>query len=523
MMSSTARRYRPWIGLAILGALAICFYVPYRARPFDIIDFSDILPLLTGSNSAAGQFARLVRYYGQEQGRFNVLSYAGMVMKWQLFGNDPLAWQLVRAAQLLLAMAGTYLLCRRLAAGAWGATLGAALVLFSFSASHGWVRLTVPEPLGLLCVLGAALLATQVRHARRWNAMAIGSGVLMMLAIFAKEMFVAWAPVVAYLGCFLGEDGRLEAIRRPNARGWWVTLAVGAGAALASIPVLLTIRGVKAEGYASRFGSGGISMERAADIAQRMLLPWPAGVGGGGAVMILPALCFVVAIAIGALAARGDAEWAPHARRATALGIAIPLIGTVLYLPWPVYWPSYGIAFLVGPALLLGIAVTSAERASIRTGWAARAAAFLCIALVIGPSAHLANLMATRQEVDAGLARALLSHRDADSVVVALVVPPRSASGAIGPAMRDYALLVSPGAVLPPAIDAQCADAAARGKRSGGLGRTVVISYLDQCGPITGATLTLQRSFAYFDLDHFWMARDSIRADLFDPMARPVR
>jgi len=523
MMSSTARRFTPWLGLVILGVLAVCFYAPYRERPFDIIDFSEILALLSGGSGAAGRLARLVRYYGEEHGRFNILSYAGMVMKWQLFGANPLAWQLVRAAQLLAAMAGTYLLCRRLAAGAWGATLGAALVLFSFSASHGWVRLTVPEPLGLLCALGAALLATRVRGARHWKAIAIGSGVLMAFAILAKEMLVAWMPVVAYLGCFLGEDGKIEPIRRPELRGRWVTLAVGAGMALASIPVLYAMRGMKVQGYARQFGSGGLSVDRVADIAQRMLLPWPAGIGGEGAAMMLPSLLFIVTIAVGFLAARGDAEWAPHARRAMVLGLAIPALGTVLYSPWPVYWSSYGIPFVFGPGLLLAIAVTSAERATARAGWAARASALLCVALVMGPSVHLANRMAARQEVNAGLARALLSYRNADSVVVALVVPPRAATVGIGPAMREYALIVSPGAVLPPVIDAQCEDAAARGRRAGGLGRTVVISYSDQCGAITGATLTLRRSFGYFDLSRFGMARDSMRADLFDPMARSVR
>jgi hypothetical protein len=289
------------------------------------------------------------------------------------------------------------------------------------------------------------------------------------------------------------------------------------------LPVLYAVRGMKAQGYASQFGSGGVSVDRTIDIAQRMLFPWPAGIGGEGPVMLLPALCFVAAIVIGLLAARGNLPWASHAGRATVLGLLIPAIGTLIYTPWPAYWPSYGIPFLVGPALLLAIAVTSAERASPRTAWAARASALLCLALVIGPSTHLANRMATRQELNAGLARALLAYPSADSVIVALVVPPKVATVGIGPAMRAYALILSPGALLPPVIDAQCADVAARAKRAGGLGKTVVLSYSDQCGVITGATRTLRQSFGYFELSRFRMARDSIRADLFDPMAPPAQ
>ncbi len=520
MTPSSTRRAAPWLALAMLAAVALCCYAPYRARPFDIIDFSDILPRLVAGHGAADRFARLAQYYGDQQGRFNVLSYAGMVLKWQLFGANTFAWQMVRAVEMLLAMAGTYLLCRRLAAGAWGATLGAALVLFAFPATHGWVRLTVPEPLGLICVLGAALLATRVRGARRWRAMAVGSAVLVALAILAKEMFVAWVPVVAYLGCFTDPGGRLERVQWPDARGRWLTVALAACTAVASVPVLLTMRNMRAQGYAAGFGSGALSLDRAADILQRMILPWPAGIGNEGLSMMIPALLFLITIAIGYLAAGDDADWAPHARRVMLLGLALPLIGTLLYLPWPVFWPAYGIAFAAGPALMLAIAITSVERFSARAGWAARIAAAVCVALAAASSVHLAARMAARQAVDAGMAMALLSHTAADSVVVALVVPPRTLPGAIGPAMRDYALNAQPSAVLPPAIDAQCADALARGRRPGGLGRTVIISYSDQCGPVTSATLTLRQTFRYFDLSDLRLAPDSIRADLFDPSMR---
>ena len=88
--------------------------------------------------------------------------------------------------------------------------------------------------------------------------------------------------------------------------------------------------------------------------------------------------------------------------------------------------------------------------------------------------------------------------------------------------MREYALIVKPGAVLPAVIDAVCADALARGKRPGGLGRTVVISYADQCGPIASATFSASHAFGYFDLDRLAPRRDSIRADLFDPAVEIV-
>jgi len=519
MTPSVLRRAGPWLALALLGAMAFWLYQPWRGRPFDVIDFSDFLGRLAAGTGFVDRLARLVGYYGAEHGRFNALSYAGLVAKWQLFGPNPFAWQLVRAAQLLLATAGTYLLLRRLSAGPWGAVLGASLVLYSYSANQAWVRLTLGEPLGLLCVLGAGLLATEARTAAHWKLMALGSGLLMALAILAKEMLVAWAPIVVYLGCYLNEQGRLEPIKRPDARGFWVLRSVGIGTVVASVPVILAIVLIKQQGYATLFGGGGRSLLRIAEIAQRMLVPWPVAQAGEGPVLMLPAALFVLAIVLGFRRSRGVAGWESHARRATLLGLALPILGTALYAPWPVYWPPYGLPFLFGSGLVLAMAVTSAEAVSPRSAMGGRAVAALCIALVIAPSIHRARRLAARQEVNAGLAMALLEHRGADSTIVALVIPPRSALVGIGPAMRDYALAMSPGSALPPARDAQCAEVVERIRR--GLGRTNLISYADQCGALPIVTVSVRRAFRYFDIERFAGVRDSMRADLFDPLVPP--
>jgi hypothetical protein len=520
-MPARLRRLAPALALVFMGALAFWLYQPWHSRPFDVIDFSDFLPLLARGDSFSDRLGALMAYYGPEHGRFNPVGYAGLAAKWQILGAEPLSWQLLRAGQMTLAAGGTYLLLRRLSAGPWGATVGSSLIFFSFSSSQAWVRLPIAEPLGLLCALAAALLAVRVRTARFWRTTAITSGGFVALAILAKEMLVAWAPVVAYLGCYLGPDGRLQRIRTPDRRGRWVLGSVGITTAAASVPIILAAAGLQRQGYATMFGQGGLSPLRIAEIAQRMLVPWPVAQGAEGPLFALPALLFVLALICGLNAGTADLGWRDHTARAGAVGLALPAMGTILYSPWPTYWALYGLPFLVGPALLIAIAVSNAERRSRRWGWTARALAIACLLTVIAPPVHLARRFAARQEVNVALAHELLAHAAADSIVVALVIPPRAGLPGIGTALRNYALVLHPIATLPPALDAECADVAARYRR--GLGRNVIISYGDQCGQLPIATISMRRSFRYFDLGRFRTVVDSIRADLFDPTASLTR
>ena len=515
MLWTRLHRWGPALALVGLGALAFWLYQPWHRRPFDVIDFSDFLPLLSGGDSFRERFGALITFYGPEHGRFNPVAYAGLALKWDLLGSDPLLWQLLRAGQLILAAGAVYLLLRRLSAGPWGAAMGSSLILFSFSSSQAWIRLSVAEPLGLILMLLAALLAVRVKTARFWRATAIASGVVVALAVLAKEMLIAWVPVVAYLGWCLGPDGRLRPIRVPGQREAWLLASVGLATVAAAVPIVLAATGLKATGYAGIFGQGILSPSRVAAIAQRMLVPWPVALGAEGMVFALPALLFVLTLLCGLNAASADPGWRDHASRAWVLGLALPAMGTILYTPWPTYWALYGLPFLVGPSLLLAVAITSAERRSTRFRWTARVLATGCVLTVLAPSGHSARRFAARQEVNVALARELPAHLAADSIVVALVIPPTSGLPGIGTALRNYALLFHPPVRLPPALDAQCADVVTRFRR--GLGRTVVISYGDQCGPLPVASISVRRHFRYFDLGRFQPALDSIRADLFDP------
>jgi hypothetical protein len=102
----------------------------------------------------------------------------------------------------------------------------------------------------------------------------------------------------------------------------------------------------------------------------------------------------------------------------------------------------------------------------------------------------------------------------ADRIVVARRELLAQAWTGTGPTLRRYALATGAAAELPPAEDLTCTDAAQLLQR--GIGRTVVISYHQNCGPLGGQSATLMRRFAYLRAD--WggiaVATDSIGADL---------
>lgn len=245
----------------VLGAtaLALVTYTPWVARPFDIFDFSEFLPLLHRESGFFGRFFALVDYYTNEHGRLNVVSYAALVLKWTLLGDRPSLWYWLRFLQMGLLVGGVYLLARRLGAGWTGAAAGASLFVSSRAAQDAWIRVTMGEPLGLAFMLAAALMVTD----RRWASPssvrpAAVVGVLVAAAILAKEMLVAWVPTLLLLGACYREGGRLGPPRwtTQTKRLVW---AVGAATMVSSVAVLLVAFTRSGEAFIASYQMEGAS------------------------------------------------------------------------------------------------------------------------------------------------------------------------------------------------------------------------------------------------------------------------
>ena len=507
------RRGLGWLPLPIAAALAVWLYRPWQSRAFDVLDFSEFLPILNAARGLPARLAALTDYYAGVHGRFNLLSYAALAAKWSWLGNQPLLWQVLRAFELLLIAGLGFALLRRLSASRFGAALGAALLLFSYSAALPWVRLTMGEPLGLLGALLAALLATRLERAERGKgtAVALGAGLLLAAAVLAKEMLVIWVPAVLLIGLTRVSDGRLILRRRDPAA---VRFGLGAlaGGLAASLAVLYVARKTSVAGYAATYGEASPTLARFGEIFQRQFLPWPITGRNDGTVMLLGALLFIGVILAGLRAGLRDPARRGISVRALWLGLGLPVLGTLVYLPWPVYSPFYGYPFVFGSAVLLASALTSLQARGPRAERWGGAAAVAAVVLAMPHAVHLARAAAAQQEVMTAVARVLPEARGAQRIVAAVAALPAQAWQGTGPSLARYAMATTPGLTLPPAQDLLCGEA---GKLlSDGSSGIALISFSTNCGAIPGAQLVIRRDYSYWQWEPPGLRRDSVRADV---------
>lgn len=512
-VEARAARLPAWVPLAVLVAAALLVYAPWAAAPFSALDFSEFLPVLRAGTGFADRTVALAHYYAGH-GRSAWVTYAWISLNWSLFGGWATGWDLLRAALMsgVVALAFTFL--RRLGCSTAGAAAGAALLVFATPAQSAWTRLT-SEPLGLAALLGAALLALGYQRAARWPARAAAIAALVLVAVLAKEVLAVCAlPVLLLALCW-----RRGALRRPriDRRGValfaLLTLVLAAAGAL----VLVTAHGARPEGYAQAYGAG----ERGSLLENLGLALLPL-------TLTFPAQARAAAVLLGAVAAAG---WAlllrprrARARRLAGLGLAllVPVLGAVVYLPWPRAEAFYAFPFLAGGAVVLAAAVSALER---------RAAPGLVLlpvlaglALCAADGGMHAELVLAKRRVNGSFARALGSLPPGDTVFVALPAraEPAQAWQGPGPTLRRYAIATGVATqAAPPVVDLSCEEAFGRWQRAP---RSLsLISYMDYCGMIPGPALVAESPVRFLDLLHLRSVVDSYRGDLWLPSLADAR
>ena len=511
-MADDARRLRvqTWLATAASVAVALALYLPWEHRPWDILDFSEFLPLLKGAAGFSARLGALVHYYAVEHGRLNLIAYVALAAKWSFLGDDPTRWQWLRFAEMVGIAGAAYALARRLGAGRFGSWAGAMLFIGGHTAVEGWIRQTMGEPLGLAFVLCAALIADQRRRREAWW-QAPTIALLIAAAILSKEMLIVAVPLVLVVALARDEAGRLSF--RRLAPGDYRLLGWIAGT---TIPVLAAVawaaRSASASGFSASYGATALSAARALGIVQLGLLP--AGLQTGFGTFLYPANLAWIALAVIGV----SVGWREPARRAhlkvlIALAAGLPLIGALVYLPWPYFSLFYGLPWLIGPALLIAESVTVLQ--ADRT-WRPLAVggAIVLVGFTSATAGRTARAMAVRQEVNGALVGLLPGYGAAQIIVVAEPEVAQQAWQGTGPTLARYGAATGLAPHLPPVVDASCQDAAGAISVPGR--RALLVSYSDRCGRLARTSRRIIATYRYLDWFRAGLATDSLEADVLD-------
>jgi hypothetical protein len=311
-------------------------------------------------------------------------------------------------------------------------------------------------------------------------------------------------------------DGRLALPRltRRNVVLGALTLAM---AVVAAGLLVLVRQQPQAVGYGMSYGSGDLSLARFADNLLSIMIPVRTGTESALALLYPANLVFLVVVLLGWLARFREAA----DRRTAAIHLlwiaALPVLGAVVYLPWPKFDSFYGLPFFVSSGLLFGCAISALQRGSASHRILAHLAPVVILLYsAIGSRRSIATATASLQ-LNAAIARGLSGLREYDSVVV---VGPRVGPRAIpvkGTELRAYAIAmrIAADSALPVVGDADC-EGGTRLLESR-LPRTVLLTYSYGCGRVPQPSLRWRADYSYRDWLTLAPVHDSLTADLLIP------
>ena len=489
--------------------LALYMYRPFVSRPFDMVDFSEFLPILRANESFRSRFVGMVDYYASH-GRLNVVVYFFLALKWSLFGANVVAWQVARAAQMLVLTLATYALLRRLNIQSTGAALGAGLMVVSAPAARAWIRLTMAEPLGATAIVVAAICGTFYQASTRWVRLAAVISALVALTLLTKEMLIAAVPLVLFLSWCRLPDGRFG---WPSAspRNVGLLVVVLLATAVAVLPIAVVAVRAAASAYVSAYGSlpaGPLDLLR---LELFTLIPFVALGDPMPLGLVLADLCYFGLLMIGLRLFAESQENQGCFRAILLIGLVHPLIGATVYLPWPAYQWFYSVPFLIGPAVLLGAAVMGVERVARRWRVIAYAACGCVLASMASDSLRFSRRSEAYQSLVHAAVDVVADLPGRDSVLVAAREIPKDAWQAFGQTLARYGNATD--RPFPTTLDVSCETARRRAQNPGE--RNVLLVFSSHC-PFAGSPqVVIRREFDWLDSGHGTWRRDSISVAAF--------
>jgi hypothetical protein len=494
-----------WLGTALLAAY---IYQPWRDLGFDLEDFSEFQPILEHAGSVSSRFRALTEYYGTH-GRWNVVGYAFLAAKWTLFGPEPVAWQWLRLVQMLGVAALTSQVIVTLGVSRPVAWASALLFLFSSAAAASFVRLTLGEPLALVFLLGALLLATGYQKTGRWKLCGMGVSLCVGLLLATKEVLIVCVPFVLAFG-MSWRDGAFHRLRWSE-RNAFLLAAVAATVVLISILIIRVSMGNEPGSYDSAYRVDNISAAKFLVLAFYMVMP----VQHSSPPEVFP-LLYPANVIIGIVGASGLVTWVRFGARLPrpwplVIGaLSLALAGAAVYAPWPRFEDFYALPFMLGVGLVLAFTVEAAGE---------RTRANYCIALGTLLLGVLYMVVAARAAVEYRFAlrgatnelvETLQGLHGLDSVLVGTSDPGlawHQRAATLERSMRNR----TRDAAVPSMVGVTCAEAAENRMSPMSV---AVVNYVRECGEIGAADISVVHRFEYRDWRTLGTRRDSFAIEL---------
>lgn len=483
-------------GTFLLAIAGIVIYTPWRTVPYDILDFSEFLPLLQKSAGPIGSFDALLEYYGSH-GRVNPLTSALIALQWELLGSDPVAWRWFRVGLMSICIALSLWLLRRLRVTLLPALLATLLLVVSMPAAASWLRLA-GEPL-IFIWFAVGLIGVTYTSYEGWGRMVAVAAAALALVLTKETAVVFLAPL--WLFAVSWRSGWLRK-PKPTRHVVATTLVVMVIGLVALAVAWISLQTAAREAYVQGYGLTPIRLTWLVRNLSAIFFPLSS--------VAAPLLPHAVVLLLVLVSGWYFALASPVGRSShIALGLTMALtilLGATVYLPWVRFEHFYAMPFLLPVIVLLAVALK---------GFLQRPAGVLWLTLflvVLVPPTIAVKYRAERTHAQRILDR-LLVERVAQISPDSLFVYGRVASqpwqGKAATVAR-YVRIVDPDSRVV-GTDRTCEERDQTHPVGGA--KAIEVSYEATCGVLIPATERLEVSFKYWVLPPA-RGSDTLVADL---------
>lgn len=498
------------IAISALLASAWVLYRPPPASPFDILDYSEVLPQLQNSSGFLGSISALLRYFAT-QGRTNIGTYLYIAFDWSLFGLHSEGWQLGVWVVMAILVVLVFVVGRSWRWSPIASFLASGLLVVGSPAAESWVRLA-GEPLACIAFVVAVAHAGRSREHSLSYSQVLWLGVLCLALTLIKEVLVVLIPVVL----FARVVGASRSGRPQDVQSHMVMVVLFA--AVLCIRLLWAAKVIveaPTTAYSSLYTLDRLPSAPVSSILLTILLPVRAVVEPPWLRILVPANLFYALALLVAWVGIGIHEPRKLTKYVTSY-VAMCGIGALAYAPWPRFESFYALPFVLPSVAMLGHSLSRVRQLSARCSLLAYSFASAAVTLAALGAGRAASVTWARRLVE----NAVVQEVATQSAAVAVVrkSPPSQAWQGTGPTMARYAVALHWEWRPKEVSDFACNDSRLRALAES----HVVIVYVHECQewkwPVARSFV---ERFTYRD----WFARsqpDSIRIDVASPLSRPT-